>query len=162
MWVVALAVGIYGQDDSKQKGADETGAEFTASKPIVSPGETVLLRITLKLAEGAHANSNAPSDPLLIPTTFTPKKNEFVEWGAIEYPEPTEAIASYSPTPLQVFENGSEIKVPVKISSKIALDRFAVEGSLRIQVCDDEQCYPPKRIPLSLELKVKKGSSPRP
>jgi len=161
LWVFVLSMGAVAQEGTKQDEPDAAGAELTASKQTAAPGETLLLKVKLKLAAGAHANSNSPADPLLIPTVFIPKKSEDMEWGAIEYPEPTEAIAAYSPTPLEVFEDGAEIMVSVKVSDRVKEDTLRIEGSLRIQVCDAQQCYPPKRIPLSIAIKIRKGDSPQ-
>lgn len=154
--IFALVSGVSAQEETKTAEAEKAGAEFTASKQIAAPGETILLTIKLKLAEGAHSNSNNPTDPLLIPTVFIPKKSESIEWGAIEYPEATEVIASYSAEPLKVFEDGAEIKVEVKIKDDFKENNLKIEGRLRIQVCDDEQCYPPKTISLNTQIEVKK------
>lgn len=154
--LVAFSIIGYGQTDAEDNRT--ATAEFIAAKKAVSPGDVLELKIRLRFADGAHANSNAPTDPYLIPTSFTPKKSETIEWRSIEYPKPTEAIASYSPTPLEVFEDGAEIKVEVKISETFKEDTIKIEGSLRIQVCDDQQCYPPQRIPVSTDVKIIKGS----
>ena len=154
--VFALVNGVSAQDNPDSAEAEKAGAEMTASKQTAAPGETVLLTIKLKLAEKAHANSNSPADPLLIPTVFIPKKGENMEWGLIEYPEATEVMASYSVEPLKVFEDGAEIKVEVKIKDDFKENNLKIEGRLRIQVCDDQQCYPPKTISLSTQIEVKK------
>lgn len=154
--IFALVSGVSAQEETETAEAEKAEAEFTASKQTAAPGETVLITIKLKLAENAHANSNSPADPLLIPTVFIPKKSENMDWGAIEYPEATEVVASYSAEPLKVFEDGAEIKVEVKIKEDFKENNLKIEGRLRIQVCDDQQCYPPKTISLSTQIEVKK------
>ena len=156
LFALIFVTGGAAQNDNNSQATEYVRAEFKSSKQILAPGETVSLKIILRFADGAHANSNAPSDAYLIPTSFSPVKNDHLEWGAVEYPEPTEAIASYSPTPLEVFEDGAEIKVSGRILDDVKEGPLKVEGSLRIQVCDDQQCYPPKRIPLSVSVKISK------
>jgi thiol-disulfide isomerase/thioredoxin len=134
---------------------DLVGAELTASPASISPGGKLTLEIKLKLDEGVHANSNAPDDPLLIPTVFTPNKIDGVAWGPAKYPEPTKAVETYSVNPLSVFEDGAEITIPANIALDTKVGQLALGGVLRIQACDHRQCYPPKRIPLSVQIRIR-------
>lgn len=129
-------------------------AVISASSQKVSPGDKVLLSIKINLIEEAHANSNNPPDPNLVPTIFIPNKTEGVEWGNIKYPEPTSVIVPYSAIPLSVFEDGATITVPVTVDANVKANQITAGGNLRIQVCDRMQCYPPKKIPVMIELQV--------
>lgn len=131
------------------------GAELTASPMSVLPGDKLTLKIKLKLRDGAHANSNLPDDPYLIATIFTPEKTEGIVWNSIKYPQPTKVVETYSVNPLSVFEDGAEISIQATIGSEISGEQMKIGGTLRVQACDSEQCYPPKNIPLKIVLQLK-------
>ncbi len=146
---------IFAQSDSEEF----VSAALSASSLKVSPGEKITLSIKLKLVEDAHANSNNPPDPNLVATIFTPTKTEGVEWGNIKYPEPTSVVVPYSIEPLSVFEDGAIITVPLTVMPSFKDNKLTVSGNLRIQVCDRMQCYPPKKIPLTIQLQINGGNS---
>lgn len=120
----------------------------------VLPGAEALLKIKLKLAPGAHANSNQVADPNLIPTVFLPKAQTGLSWGQPKYPEPSKVTEWYSTDPLSVFEDGAIITVPLTVEKTATPGQLTIEGSLRIQVCDSEKCYPSRRVPVKVSLSV--------
>lgn len=153
---VNLAVATTTVFAQTQKNEEEiASAELSASSMAVSPGEKLTVSIKLKLRDGAHANSNVPEDALLIPTIFTPDKTEGVIWGTVNYPEPTKVVERYSVNPLSVFEDGAEISIPVTVADSLSGSQLKISGTLRIQACDSEQCYPPKKVPLAIQIQLK-------
>lgn len=115
------------------------------------PGGQALLQLRLKIAGNAHVNSNAPKDPNLIPTIFTPRQTAGVVWGKPQYPEPTEVTEWYSVDPLIVFTDGAVISVPLTIEPT-ATGTIELGGTLLAQACDHEQCYPARRLNVAVPL----------
>jgi thiol-disulfide isomerase/thioredoxin len=122
----------------------------------VPPGAEVVLSLRLRLGDGAHANADQVADPNLIPTVFLPKAQPGLRWGQPRYPRPTTVTEWYSQDPLSVFEDGAVIAVPVTVEETAVPGEVTVEGSLRIQVCDSEKCYPVRRLPVKVPLSVMK------
>ena len=112
------------------------------------------LTIELDLVPGTHANSDTPTDPALIPTTFFPDPVEGVVWEQVSYPQPTEVIEWYSADPLPVFEDGAVIRARLSVEENTGPRELALSGQLRIQVCDAEYCYPPERVPVTVAVAV--------
>jgi thiol-disulfide isomerase/thioredoxin len=139
-----------------QLDADRPAAALAAVEPAtLAPGQQGTLTLTLKLMEGGHANSNVPGDPTLVPTSFTPKPAAGIEWGRPSYPEPTTAREWYAPDPLSVFADGAQIRVPFTLSGSAPRGPLTVAGSIMVQVCDHEQCYPPSRVNIAAQVTVK-------
>ena len=136
--------------------------EASIAPEKVPPGAQAVLNIKLKLAPEGHANSNHVADPNLIPTVFLPTSQTGLSWGLPNYPRPTEVTEWYSQDPLSVFEDGAEIKVPLTIEKSATPGQLIVEGSLRIQVCDSEKCYPVRRVPVKVSLLVGKEDATNP
>lgn len=153
----AFVINPTGLAQNSETEEELVGADLTASAASASPGEKLTLNIRLKLQDGTHANSNTPDDPLLIPTVFIPNKAEGVVWGPVKYPEPSKVVETYSVNPLSVFEDGAEITVPVTVAASATVSQLALGGALRIQACDHQQCYPPKKIPLSVQIQIKQN-----
>jgi len=128
-------------------------AQATVEPAKVKPGGQALLKLTIKIAGDAHINSNAPKDPNLIPTIFTPRPTAGVVWGQPRYPEPTEVTEWYSVDPLVVFTDGAVITVPLTIEPA-ASGTLELSGALMAQACDHEQCYPPRRLAVTAALTI--------
>jgi thiol-disulfide isomerase/thioredoxin len=149
---ICLCNGAFAQDQDAEKKVVTLSA--SVSPESVRPGATVLLSIQISLSEGAHANSNQLDDPYLIPTSFTPKTARGISWGPVKYPAPSQVYEAYSIEPLSVFVNGAVVTVPITIDKTAAPGKISVEGSLRIQVCDDEKCYPVQRLNVTAPLNI--------
>lgn len=124
----------------------------------VKPGGQAWLKLTLKITDDAHINSQAPKDPNLIPTTFTPHPTKGIVWGQPQYPAPVQITEWYSVDPLIVFTDGAVITVPLTIESMEA-EKLALSGTLVVQACDHEQCYPAKRLKIIVPLVIAGGTS---
>jgi thiol-disulfide isomerase/thioredoxin len=162
--VLALAGGLLAPLNAPAQTDDENRVSVEASvvPEKVSPGAEVVLNLKLKLASGAHANSNQVKDPNLIPTVFLPKPQTGLIWKQPNYPQPTEVTEWYSQDPLSVFEDGAIMSVPLTVEKTATPGQLTVEGSLRIQVCDSEKCYPVRRVPVKVPLLVGKTGNANP
>lgn len=138
------------------------GVAASIAPDRLQPGAQAVLNVKLKLVSGAHANSNLVADPNLIPTVFQPKPQTNLTWGQPKYPQTTEVVEWYSTEPLSVFEDGAVITVPLTVEKTATPGQLTVEGSLRIQVCDSEKCYPVRRIPIKVSLAVVKDDDRKP
>jgi len=161
---LVLACGLFAMTDVLAQTVEENlvSVEASIAPDKVPPGAEALLNIKLKLAPGAHANSNQVADPNLIPTVFLPKSQPGLSWGQPRYPRPTEVTEWYSQDPLSVFEDGAIITVPLTVEKTAMPGELTVEGSLRIQVCDSEKCYPVRRVPVKVSLLVGKEDGTNP
>ena len=129
-------------------------AVAVAAPATIAAGGHGILKITLRIMEDGHANSNVPGDPDLIPTTFKAAPAAGIVWGRTVFPEPQSVREVYSPLALSVFETGAVIEAPFTIDSATKPGPVALSGVLQTQVCDHEQCYPPIRIQLAATVKV--------
>lgn len=157
MLVCGLFAPITALAQTEEENLVKISATLAADK--ARSGAETALHLKLKLASGAHANSNQPADPNLIPTIFLPKPQVGLTWGQPKYPAATEAIEWYSTEPLSVFEDGAIITVSLKVDKTTVPGKLTLEGTLRIQICDSEKCYPPRRIPVKVPLLIVEKSN---
>ncbi|HQY87828.1 MAG TPA: cytochrome c biogenesis protein CcdA [Tepidisphaeraceae bacterium] len=119
----------------------------------LQPGAQAIVAIELKVDEGFHAQSHAPLDENLIALEILMTGDErstiyepiYPVGKRVEYPLLGE---------LDVYEGTTIFFVPIEIKSDASLGALKLSGQMLIQICDDEQCFAPTRIPLSIETSI--------
>jgi thioredoxin:protein disulfide reductase len=104
---------------------------------------TVRAALQVSLPEGLHVQSNAPRDPLLIPTVLTIQPPAGVSVEEIVYPPTTDLKQTGSDQPLAVFEHEFVIGVLFGVAPEVKQADVKVPALLRYQACDSQMCYPP-------------------
>jgi DsbC/DsbD-like thiol-disulfide interchange protein len=111
--------------------------------------------VTMKatLTPGWHLYSQTqPADAIAIPTEFVLNPNPLFalkgkirEVGKMEkYTDKTLGTTAYQYSQTVSFAQTLELKAKVKT---------ALTGTVEYQVCDDEKCLPPKKVPFTIALK---------
>ena len=105
------------------------------------------------IAQGWHLYSQSqPADAIAIPTEFVLNNNPLFslkgkirELGKMEkYTDKTLGVTSHQYSGTVSFVQTVELKAKVKT---------ALTGTVEYQVCDDEKCLPPRKIPFTISLK---------
>ena len=103
------------------------------------------------------SNSNAPKDEFLIPTALKMDLPTDIVLGKIQYPAGQDVAFPFSPdTKLNVYSGDFTIDLSVHPLTSVVPGKYMMHGVLRYQACDNAQCFPPKTLPLSFEVKVVK------
>ena len=91
----------------------------------------------------------------MIATELTLTPDEGFSVGFINYPSPLTKKFSFSDEPLAVYEGETAIKILLKAANSVTTGRHSFAGKLNVQACDDQVCYPPGTIDLSIPVTVK-------
>ena len=117
-----------------------------------------MVALNFRVGSGFHINSNAPKDEFLIPTALKMDLPTDIVLGKIEYPEGKDVAFPFMPdTKLNVYSGDFTINVAVHPLASVVPGKYAMHGVLRYQACDNAQCFPPKTIPVSFDVKVVKS-----
>ena len=118
--------------------------ELTAGKPSTVP-------LHFRVAPGLHINSHTPKDSYLIPTVLS------IPSGAVQlkdasYPPGSNFTLPVDPSPRLSVYTGEFV-----INAQIVAPRgnYLVQGALHYQACDNNQCMPPKTIPVAIDVEAK-------
>jgi cytochrome c biogenesis protein CcdA/thiol-disulfide isomerase/thioredoxin len=120
-------------------------------------------RIALQVAvpQGFHLQSDAPRDPLLIPTVLTIDAPSGVRVAEVVYPEATDFTLAGQSEPLAVFEHAFAVGVRLEIGADVATGPLELPARFRYQACDDKLCFAPVTADVRWTLNVVGSGAPR-
>jgi hypothetical protein len=136
---------------------DVTSIGVVKATPVaatITKGQSGEAIVRLKIDNGYHVNANPPSFPYLIATQLdlTPAAGIAVDF--ITYPNGLTKKFSFNEEPLSVYEGETDLKV--RLSAKSAeTGQHNLSAKLRVQACDDQVCYAPGTMDLTLPVTVK-------
>jgi hypothetical protein len=116
-----------------------------------------MVNLNFRVASGFHINSNTPKSEFLIPTALKMDLPTDIVLGKIEYPEGKDLSFPFSPDEkLSVYSGDFTVAVAVHPMHAVTPGKYVMHGVLRYQACDNAQCFPPKTLPVSFDVKVVK------
>ncbi|SRR5579871_6435873 len=130
-----------------------------AAVPLVTAERAAQTKVTLdfRVAPGFHINSNTPKSEFLIATALKMDPPTDIALGKIDYPEGKDLSFPFSPDEkLNVYSGDFAITLSIHPLHSVVPGRYVMRGSLRYQACDNAQCFPPKTLPVSFDIKVLK------
>jgi len=130
---------------------------FVALKTVVvTPGKSTPVTFSFHIAPGYHVNSHQPSLPELIPTElhFSLPGSDIVI-GRIRYAAGELKSFAFDPTQqLSVYSGDFMVKGLVVSPPSGSTGMYTVHGELRYQACDNNACYPPKKLSFTFNVRV--------
>lgn len=121
----------------------------------LAKGESGYAVVMVAIQNGYHINANPPSFPYLKATELelTPASGLSVDF--VSYPDPLTKKFSFSEEPLKVYEGETPVKAMLKAAPSAPAGTHNLSAKLRVQACDDQVCYPPGVIDLSVPVTIK-------
>ena len=122
----------------------------------IARGESGEATVRLKIVDGYHINANPATFPYLIPTQLDLTPAEGISVDFITYPNGVTKTFSFSPDqPLAVYEGETDLKLRLKADKSAQPGVHNLSAKLRVQACDDQVCYAPGTMDLTLPVTVK-------
>jgi thioredoxin:protein disulfide reductase len=140
----------------QKSGVTSTGVvKVTAVETNITRGESGEAIVRLKIDHGYHVNANPPSFAYLIPTQLELTPADGITVESINYPNALTKKFSFSEQPLAVYEGEADVKIRLKASKSATAGVHNLSAKLRVQACDDQVCYAPGSIDLTLPVSIK-------
>jgi hypothetical protein len=136
---------------STAAGGPDIRAKLVAP-PEVKAGAKTTVAIEMTIGPGWHVNSHTPSEPYLIPTAAALTASAGT-LSPIRYAKDEEKKFSFSDKPLRVYTGTVRFETDLEVPAKGGAD-VTLEGNLSYQACNDQQCFPPAKIPLKAAAKI--------
>jgi DsbC/DsbD-like thiol-disulfide interchange protein len=156
----ALCVGLLnGVLLCAQEAPAQQGRVFVTAVPtstvVVAPGGRAPVQFTFRVQSPYHINSNQPTAEELIPTQLHFSLPGEVAIGKMQYPAGQLMSFPFDPnTKLSVYSGDVVIRGVVVAPTQASTGTFTIHGELRYQACDNNACYPPKKLPFTFNVKV--------
>ena len=127
----------------------------TPEELTLAKGESGYALVRLQIKNGYHINANPPTFPYLKATELelTPANGISVDF--VTYPDALTKKFSFADEPLKVYEGETIVKAMLKAGPSTPAGRHNLSAKLRVQACDDQVCYPPGVMDLSVPVTVK-------
>jgi len=157
--VALLAVPLIGQESPGKRVPSVT--MVPAAAVAIRRGSLGAAQLHFRVGAGFHVNSNTPSEDYLIPTALQLDAPTDIIIGKITYPEGEQRSFPFAPDQkLSVYSGEFSVSIALRALSSVLPGNYAVHGQLKYQACDNAACYPPKRLPVSFDIKVVKAPPP--
>ena len=127
----------------------------SASDVQIAAGGSAEAIVKLTVQSGYHVNANPPTFSYLRATEVVVQTGAGLSVGFITYPNPLTKKFSFAERPLAVYEGEVPIKVLLKAIASAAKGARSLPTKLNIQACDDQVCYAPGTLELSIRATVK-------
>ena len=121
----------------------------------VRPNDTTEAMVQVTVQNGYHINANPPTFPYLIGTELSLQVSPPLSVSFIVYPDPITKTFPFAEKPLAVYEGTATLKVSLKADKSAKPGTQNISGKLRVQACDDQVCYAPGTLALSIPLTIK-------
>lgn len=131
---------------------EKAEVELVADRASYAPGSTLRLSARVEIEDHWHVNSFTPTYDFLIPTQLTLEAPEGSSEVHYVYPAHSLQQFSFTDEPIAVYDGVFHILADLELPQGWSEDQVELQGELQYQACDDSQCLPPVRKPLSLVI----------
>ena len=157
--LLVVGLGLASAQETPQLTPPAPGVQFVtqlaAPAVTVTSGKPRRAELRFRIAAGDHINSNLPRSPLLIPTRLKLRPPTDLATGRITYPPGRDLTFPFAPEEkLSVYTGEFSIGVQVAAARTASAGPYRVHGELQYRACNDRQCFPPKKLPVVVDVKV--------
>ena len=144
-----------------EKAVKKVSGEFTPAE--AKPGQTVTFSLTVELNEGYHTYPTAQVDKMaagMVNVLKFPDAGAVIFVDRVQDPKDpkTKADPEIGITELRYYEGKVTFTRKAVVSPKAAAGATAVKlAAFKLSVCDKQNCFPPKDVPVEAALKVLDG-----
>lgn len=117
-----------------------------------SSGEAI---VRLTIQKGYHINGNPPTYRYLKATELEIAQGDGVSVASVHYPPPLNRKFTFAEKPLAVYEGDTELKATLKADQSTKKGERSISAKLRVQACDQQVCYPPGTLDLTIPVSIK-------
>lgn len=161
-YILLLAVTVlFSVGAARPQGADASSrVTFDPIDTVnVAKGKSTPIAFTFHIKPGFHVNSHQPTEPELIPTEIRFSPPEDLVVAKIQYPAGVLTSFPFDPNQkLSVYSGEVTVKAVVLTAPNATVGNYTVHGELKYQACDNNSCYPPKRLPVAFNVKITPGA----
>lgn len=148
--VPALAQHFPWQSSASSNAASHQLVRFLFPQQVeIQAGKPAVIDLHFQIEPGLHINSHVPNQRSLIRTELIRTTTPGLKISSVEFPAGASYAFAAAPTvKLSVYTG--ELNVKVHIDAQRGDHLF--QGSLRYQACDMNTCFPPRNVPVAVDV----------
>jgi len=156
--VVGAALGVLAQESP---GNQRPSVIMQPTEIIpISRGHSGTVELMFRVPSGFHINSNLPHQEYLKKTELKLDAPTDILVRKVRYPDGEDRSFPFAPDEkINVYSGDFTITVEVRPLKTVLPTKYAVHGYLNYQACDNAACYPPRKLPVTFEVRVTKSAS---
>src|SRR5271163_1523786 len=105
-----------------------------------------------RVADGLHINSHTPREKSLIATNLAVAETSALKVTGVEFPAGTDYAFAFDPKEkLSVYTGDFVLRAHLQAPA----GQYLLQGLLRYQACNSNSCFPPKTIPVAVDVIAK-------
>ncbi len=131
----------------------------SVSQTLVRPGNRFSVIIDVDLKNAMHVY--ASDDQNYRPIGLTFEKQEQVWFHKPEFPEPEKLLLEAIKETVSVYKDRIRFLQDVTLSHRYRKESITLSGKFEYQACDDQTCYAPASVPVTLTVDVVRHDSKR-
>lgn len=146
----ALAQEFPGSDSLQSSKPANTAVTFLFPEQVSIPAQkTTEVDLHFRVADGLHINSHKPREKSLIPTNLAVVEQDGLKVSAVDFPLGTDYAFAFNPSEkLSVYTGEFTLRAHLNAPA----GEHLMQAALRYQACDSKSCYPPKTIPVAVDI----------
>ena len=121
----------------------------------IKPDGTADAIVDITIDKGYHVNANPPTFQYLKATEIELSPPKEIAVAFIVYPDPINKTFPFAEKPLAIYEGAITVKVNLKADKSTKPGTQNLPAKLRVQACDDQVCYAPGTLDVSIPLNIK-------
>jgi thiol:disulfide interchange protein DsbD len=157
LWAILVALLVAA---GTTHGAGEIQAQTLLSLDRLPAGKDFRIAVVVNIPAPWHINANPVTEPGLIPTTLTWSATAGLTIDRIVYPPGQPTKVGWSDTPVGLYEGRVVIFAEGRVQPETSPGSVKISGELRYQACDNEVCYAPKSVPVTVTTEIVPAGQP--
>jgi hypothetical protein len=105
-----------------------------------------------RVADGLHINSHTPREKSLIPTNLAMVETGTLKVTGVDFPPGADYSFAFDPQEKLSVYTGDFI---LHAHLTAPAGQYLLQGALRYQACNSNSCFPPKTIPVAIDVIAK-------
>jgi hypothetical protein len=115
----------------------------------VAAGSAQTVDLHFRIANGLHINSHTPRQKSLIRTELIVAEPVGVKIATVDFPDGTDFAFPADPSQkLSIYTGEFALKMHLTAQP----GNHLIQGALRYQACDNSTCFPPRNVPVAIDV----------
>lgn len=148
----AMAQDFSGSSSAESKAAKGMVSYLFPEQVSIAAQKPATVDLHFRVADGLHINSHTPREKSLIATNLAVAETSALKVTGVEFPAGTDYAFAFDPSEkLSVYTGEFTVKAHLTAPA----GNYMLQGLLRYQACDSRSCFPPKTIPVAIDVIAK-------